>query len=119
MIIRCSSRRPIVCVLGIAALTAACVDPFKPDFVPQPGAQSGGTGGTDTPRNNGTGGSAPSTGGTSGGTTVDAAAPGIDSPMAPPVVTPDAAAADSPVSAPDLAPDVRPYSPDNNAAVVP
>jgi hypothetical protein len=97
------SRCPITCVLGIAALTAACVDPFKPDFAPQPGTQSEGTGGSAPTKNNNTGG-APATGGSTGNATVpDAAVVPPDAPAMTPEGTPDAAA-DRAALPPDLAP---------------
>jgi hypothetical protein len=99
------SRYSITCVLGIAVLTAACVDPFKPDFVPQPEAQPGGSGGGGPPNNGGTGGTStnPATGGSSGGAAVDA---GASTPDAPPEWSPDAAV-DWAAAAPDLARDQR------------
>jgi hypothetical protein len=100
---RCS-RRPISLVFGIAVLTTACVDPFKPDFVPQPGPQSEGTGGSAPKQTEGTGGfpTTAATGGSGGSASLpDAAAAPTDTPAPPPEATPDAAV-DRPAPPPDV-----------------
>ena len=115
------SRCPITCVLGIG-LIASCVDPFKPDFKPNP-VQPGSTGGNE-PGGNPTGGSSPpaatggssgSTGGSGGGGAADAAAADVAAP--PPAVD---AAVDHPVAADVARPaDQKVYVADSNAGPVP
>src|SRR5438045_6164549 len=111
------SRGPITCVLGIA-LIASCIDPFKPDFVPQPGVQPGGTGGSDSGKNGGTGGDPMATGGSGGSAVMDAAMPGVDA-AAPPETTPDAAP-DRPAMTADRPPppDLPVYHSDSNSGPV-
>jgi hypothetical protein len=108
------SRDRIAGVLGLA-LIASCVDPFKPDFVPQPN----GAGGAEPGTGPGTGGSSSSASGGSGGRPgEDGSASAVDAPVEP-GTTPDAAA-DWPVAIADQAtpPDLAVYHPDSNSAPV-